>query len=1223
MKMLSRRAFACKLSSQSGSILTAALGVTLLVGTLSYTTYSLLSGPVRSAAVVTLKTKAQNELILGAKLLMRAAADTDGVPDGVTEPPGATADAAVASTNGGLIPNTIGAEKIDPWRTPYAYCGWDHGTSNTGIAGLIDGAPAGYDALMTMALISAGPDRVFQTVCSPAGILTTGGDDIVMRYTYEQATNIELWKESGGVGLETSNAMQNVGIGKAADPALKLDVLGDSKLTGNLVVDTGTFTAGTVDINGGTIDNVAIAGSTINNSTIGATTQSSGAFTTLNANAGTTTVGLTGTGVTTLSGSGTINGISIGATTASTGRFSNLTWTGTMTPPNTTLVANLNADLLDGNDGSFYQDASNLNAGTLDVARTPAYQGDVSKVAGDDYTFVEALQGYAVDLSNAPTANTVLGWDSSNNVWKAMAVETGVGGPGTVGVSGVNYLATAAAITSGNCSDGQVPKLVSGAWECSPDVSGSLTLPINSDNATSPSGQIISGTVSAVVESFLRFKNNGVFLGSRAGKNSSGDGNVMMGLDAGITTSTGARNTMLGTRAGEANTTQADGVYIGYEAGRYFLTAGASSNNVMIGSQAGLGVNGTSTGASNTFIGSQAGKNTTVGWSNVYVGALSGGASPIGTNTWFYSNASSGTDTGAYNTAVGSYAGGSLTSGRFNTLMGLYAGIKLSTPGSSAADGTTDMTYRLQTNTFVGTMAGMNISTGNNNTFVGGDAGGRLEAASSDNTYVGSNAGRGPYGTPGISRTGSTMIGSFAGYQTKAADNNVFIGRDAGRASFTPANSIYIGYQAGRNYEAGSHNIFIGEGSGYGVATTSTGANNIFLGQRSGEANTTGANSVYIGNTAGRYFIASNNIFIGNAAGLGVAGSSTGGNNIFIGASAGSATTSQTSSVYIGTNAGRYNIPAIGGANNVYIGNNAGLGTAGSSTGNSNTYVGASAGAASTTATNNATFGTSAGAALTSGDYNTMVGSAAGLVNQTGQLNAFFGNNAGRNFSSSNNTFIGASAGFGVNGSSSGTGNTALGRQAGTALTTGNNNLLLGASAGANLDVGAGNIIIGSGSAPAANTNNYLLIYGGGGDVLRGTMNSGNLSAQGAALGFHSDSRLKNDIETVENVVDSLAKIRGVTFKWNGLTNQDTESTQYGVIAQEVEKVFPHLVTLGPVSGNGKRYLEVAYNGFIPILIEAVKQQQHEIEARDAQISKMQSDIDELKQAVKALQAAK
>ena len=491
-----------RMTSQSGSILTAAMGVVVLVGTLSYTAYSLLSGPVRSAAIVTLKTKAQNELILASKLLMRAAADGDA--DLVLEPPAADMSiAAVAATNGGGIPLTVGAEKIDPWRTPYAYCGWNHGGTNTGVTGLLDGDAVSYDALLAIALISAGPDRVFQTVCNNGlGTITAGGDDIVMRYTYEQAVSIELWKESSTPGtIETSNPSQSVGIGKTADPLYKLDVLGNSMMNGNLTVsaavNANSLTAGTVDINGGTIDATSI----------GTGSRSAGYFTILDANAGTSTVGLTATGSISLTGSGGlgINSVPIGGSVAAAGRFTNLTWTGTMTPPNSTLVSNLNADLLDGQHGAFYQDASNLNAGTLPVARTPAYQGDVAKVQGDDYTFIESFQGYPLKISSTPGTNNVMGWDSSNKVWMPMKITVGTGGAGVIGVGGVNILATDPDFNS--CSTGQIPKYAGGNdWKCDSDLTGITSIVLSGD-VTGTGSSSITTTIANDAVTFAKMQN--------------------------------------------------------------------------------------------------------------------------------------------------------------------------------------------------------------------------------------------------------------------------------------------------------------------------------------------------------------------------------------------------------------------------------------------------------------------------------------------------------------------------------------------------------------------------------------------------------------------------------------------------------------------------------------------------------------------------------------------
>ena len=76
-----------------------------------------------------------------------------------------------------------------------------------------------------------------------------------------------------------------------------------------------------------------------------------------------------------------------------------------------------------------------------------------------------------------------------------------------------------------------------------------------------------------------------------------------------------------------------------------------------------------------------------------------------------------------------------------------------------------------------------------------------------------------------------------------------------------------------------------------------------------------------------------------------------------------------------------------------------------------------------------------------------------------------------------------------------------------------------------------------------------------------------------------SDERLKTDIATVTNALETLNSLRGVTFSWkeNGLKSM-------GVIAQEVEQILPELVT--EVDGTKKVY----YDNFVGLLIEAVKE---------------------------------
>lgn len=86
-----------------------------------------------------------------------------------------------------------------------------------------------------------------------------------------------------------------------------------------------------------------------------------------------------------------------------------------------------------------------------------------------------------------------------------------------------------------------------------------------------------------------------------------------------------------------------------------------------------------------------------------------------------------------------------------------------------------------------------------------------------------------------------------------------------------------------------------------------------------------------------------------------------------------------------------------------------------------------------------------------------------------------------------------------------------------------------------------------------------------------------------------SDARLKTNIEKLENVLDRLDQINPVSFDWNEIyqSMEDVEAVHnIGVIAQEVEKVFPELVTSRGEAG----YKSVSYNQLTAVLLEAVKE---------------------------------
>ena len=81
-----------------------------------------------------------------------------------------------------------------------------------------------------------------------------------------------------------------------------------------------------------------------------------------------------------------------------------------------------------------------------------------------------------------------------------------------------------------------------------------------------------------------------------------------------------------------------------------------------------------------------------------------------------------------------------------------------------------------------------------------------------------------------------------------------------------------------------------------------------------------------------------------------------------------------------------------------------------------------------------------------------------------------------------------------------------------------------------------------------------------------------------------SDINLKENIETVNNSLNIVSQLRGVTFDW-----KNTHQASIGVIAQEVEQILPELVSGGEIK-------TVNYNGIIGILVEAIKEQQIRIE---------------------------
>ena len=109
----------------------------------------------------------------------------------------------------------------------------------------------------------------------------------------------------------------------------------------------------------------------------------------------------------------------------------------------------------------------------------------------------------------------------------------------------------------------------------------------------------------------------------------------------------------------------------------------------------------------------------------------------------------------------------------------------------------------------------------------------------------------------------------------------------------------------------------------------------------------------------------------------------------------------------------------------------------------------------------------------------------------------------------------------------------------------------------------------------------------------------GEISSNADVVAFASDGRLKRDVVVIENALSSLSHLRGVKYKFNSLAESygfDSTRDHIGLIAQEVETVYPEIIKLAPfdskdgVSVSGENYKTIQYDKVVSILVEAVKE---------------------------------
>jgi hypothetical protein len=96
-----------------------------------------------------------------------------------------------------------------------------------------------------------------------------------------------------------------------------------------------------------------------------------------------------------------------------------------------------------------------------------------------------------------------------------------------------------------------------------------------------------------------------------------------------------------------------------------------------------------------------------------------------------------------------------------------------------------------------------------------------------------------------------------------------------------------------------------------------------------------------------------------------------------------------------------------------------------------------------------------------------------------------------------------------------------------------------------------------------------------------------------------SDERLKDITGSIDNAVEKLMTLRAVNFSWK---SDETNKENLGLIAQDVEKVFPQVVDKNKLSigvnnnTDDNEYLGVRYQDLVPVLVKAIQEQQQQIE---------------------------
>ena len=319
-------------------------------------------------------------------------------------------------------------------------------------------------------------------------------------------------------------------------------------------------------------------------------------------------------------------------------------------------------------------------------------------------------------------------------------------------------------------------------------------------------------------------------------------------------------------------------------------------------------------------------------------------------------------------------------------------------------------------------------------------------------------------------------------------------------------------------------------------------------------------------------------------------------------------------------------------------------------TGYQNVAVGSRAMDAATTGNSSVAVGDSALTSMVSGSGNVAVGmSAMNQFTDTGGANIAIGSSALHNLDQGyDNTAVGDQAFEALDGNqsdntglgnnvglvlTSGAGNVFMGESAGDSITTGSNNTFLGNDAGGGQTSGSGNIAIGNGVDLNTLTGSNQLNIGDTiyGDLSNDLVGIGQVPATGVELDVLgdieytgtitdvSDRRLKENIAPLNKhgaLIDKLQKIDTYSFT---MKDDDEGKTEFGVMAQELEKIFPELVRTAEDEMGTK---SVNYTGLIAPMIEATKELKTENDNLRAELDAIKTAQADLGKQVELLNKA-